>query len=88
MREQCMRSGRSALDCYQVRSSLNRGNQEITEGMSFEDYFRSLKAKLDFITLKVQLDTITHMLEQKRNVNAFNSYHMICNLCGGYHTIY
>ena len=44
------------------------------EGISFEDSLRSLKDKLDYIMLKVQLDTITHILKQKRNVNAFNSY--------------
>ena len=27
-----------------------------------------------------------HEIEQKRNVNAFNSNHMICDLCESYHT--
>ena len=80
-----MRSGRSATNGYQVQSSLNRGNQDVSEGMSFENGLKSLKAKLDVITLKILLDTITHMLEQKRNANVFNSYHVICDLCGGYH---
>ena len=82
---QCWRNGRSAMDGYYVQSSLNKGNQEITEGMSFEDGLRRLKAKLDVITVKVQLDTIMYEIEQKRNINAFNSNHMICNLCGGHH---
>ena len=73
------------MDDHQVQSSLNRGNQEIIKGMSFEDGLRSLKTKCDVITLKVQLNTITNMLEQKRNANAVNSYHVICDLCGGYH---
>ena len=34
------------------------------------------------------MDTIMNMLEQKRNINAFNSYYLICDLCGGYHTIH
>mgnify|MGYP004709237509 CR=1 FL=1 len=77
---QCLRSGRLAMDGYQVQSSFNRGNQEITEGMSFEDGLRCLKAKFD-----VMMDTIMHEIEQGRNVNDFNSYHVICDLCGGYH---
>ena len=80
-----MREESLAIDCYQVQSSLNRGNQEITEGMLFEGALRSLKAKLDVITLKVQLDTIMHGTEQKRDVNAFNPNHIICDLCGDYH---
>ena len=54
------------------------------EGISFEDSLRSLKDKLDYIMLKVQLDTIM----QKRNVNAFNSNHIIYDLCRGYHVTY
>ena len=88
MGEQCLRSGRSTINCYHGQSSLNRGNQEITEGISFENGLKSIKAKLDVITLKIQLDTITNMLEQKRNDNAFNSYHVIYDLCRGYHTTY
>ena len=53
--------------------------------MSFENGLRCLKNKFDVITLQVQIDTIMHEIEQKRNVNTFNSYHMICDLCGGYH---
>ena len=64
---------------------MNRGNQEITVGMLFENDIRGWNVKLYFIMLKVQLNTIRHMLEQKRNVNAFNSYHVICELCGDYH---
>ena len=48
--------------------------------MSFEDNLRNVKAKLDFITLKVQLDTIMNILEQKRNVNAHNFNHVIYDL--------
>ena len=59
---QCMRSERLAMDGYYVQNSLNRGNQEITEGMSFEDGLKSLKAKLDGIMLK-QMDTIMHEIE-------------------------
>ena len=72
--DQGLREERLAMDCYHVQNFMDRGNQEITEGMSFENGFRNLKAKLDYIMLKVQLDTITHILKQKRNVNAFNSY--------------
>ena len=48
---------------------MARGNHEITEGMSLEDSLRCLKAKLHVTMLKVKLDTITNMLEQKRNAN-------------------
>ena len=85
MGEQYLRSERSATDGYYVQSSFNRSNQEITEGMSFADGLRSLKAKLDIITLQIQMDTIMHEIEQRRNANIFNSYHIICDLCGGYH---
>ena len=71
--------------CYHVQSFLNRAYQKITEGMSFEDGLRSLKTKLYYITLKVQLDTIKNMFEQTRNVNTFNSNHMICDLCENYY---
>ena len=64
MSGQYLRNRRLAMDCYQVQSSLNRGHQDMFESVSFEDSLRCLKAKLDFITLKVQLDTITNMLEQ------------------------
>ena len=84
--KQCMKSGSSVMNGYYMQSSMDKGNQEITENMLFDDGLRCLKAKCDFITLKVQLNTITNMLEQKRNFNAFNSYHEICDLCGGYHT--
>mgnify|MGYP004711853839 CR=1 FL=1 len=67
-----------------MQNSLNRGNQEIVEGMSFEDDL-SLLTKLDVITLQVQLDTIMLEIEQKRNVNA---NYMICNLYRGYHVIH
>ena len=60
------------MDGYYVQSSLNRGNQEITEGMSFENGLRCLKAKLDIIMLQIQMDTIMHEIEQRRNANAFN----------------
>ena len=80
-----MREDSLAIDSYQVQSFWNRGNKEITEGMLFEGGLRSLKAKLDVITLKVQLDTIMHEIEQKRNVNTFNYNHMICDLCKGCH---
>ena len=53
MRRQCLKSGRSAMDGYHMQSSMNRGNQEITEGVSFEDSLRCLKAKFDVIMLKV-----------------------------------
>ena len=33
--------------------------------MSFENGIRSTKVKLDYKTLKVQLDTIIHIIEQK-----------------------
>ena len=49
------------MDSYHVQNSVDRGNQEITKGMSFEDGLRSLKAKFDYITL----DTIMHEIEQK-----------------------
>ena len=62
------------MNCYQLQNSLDRGNQDVSEDISFEDGLRSLKIKLHVITLKVQLDTITNMLEQKRNVNTFYSY--------------
>ena len=32
---------------------MNRGNQEVSESMSFENGLRSLKVKIDYITLKV-----------------------------------
>ena len=86
MEEQCMRSGRSATNCYHVQSSMNRGNQDVSESMSFENSLKSLKAKFDFITSKVQLDTIMHEIEESKNINVFNSNNMICDLCGGYHT--
>ena len=60
-------------------------NQRMFDGMSFENGLRNLKVKLDFVTLKVQLDTILHILEWKRNVNTFNYNHVICDLCRGYH---
>ena len=85
---QCLCSGSSAMDGYQVQNSLNRCNQDVPEYTSSKDGLRRLKAKLDVITLKVQLDTIMHDIEQKRNVNVFNSNHMICDLCGGYHAIH
>ena len=31
------------------------------------------------------MNTFIHEIERKRHVNAFNSYHMICDLCGCYH---
>ena len=37
---------------------MDRGDQEIIEGISFDDGLRCLKAKWDFITLKVQLYTL------------------------------
>ena len=83
-----MRNGSSAIDSYHMRSSMNRGNRESITNMSFEDRLRSLKPKFDYIMLKTQLDTIMHILEQKKNVNAFNSNHVIYNLCKSYHTIY
>ena len=73
-----------ALD-YNFQNYNYRDNQRGYEGMSLEDGLRSLKVKLDFITLKIQLDTITNMFECKRNVNPFNSNHMSCDLCEGYH---
>ena len=50
---QCIRSGRSTMDCFQVRSSMNRGNQEMSKDISFENGLRNLRVKLDYITLKV-----------------------------------
>ena len=82
---QSLRNEGLAMDGCLVQSSFNRGNQEITEGMSFEDGLRCLKAKFDVMMLQVQMDTIMHEIEQGRNVNAFNSYHVICDLCGDYH---
>ena len=69
MRRPCMREERSTMDGYYVQSSLNQGNQKITEGMSFEDGLKCLRAKLDVITLQIQMDTIMHEIEQTRNVN-------------------
>ena len=83
--KQCMRSGSLAMNGYYVQSSIDRSNQEFNENMSFEDGLRSLKVKLDVIALNVQIDIITNMFEQKRNVNTFNCYHVICYLCGVYH---
>ena len=60
------------MDSYNVQSSMNRGNKEITESMSFENGLRKLKAKLDVIMLKVQLGTIVHEIEQMRNVMPLN----------------
>nr|XP_027085682.1 uncharacterized protein LOC113707618 [Coffea arabica]XP_027085771.1 uncharacterized protein LOC113707684 [Coffea arabica] len=73
------------MDGYQVPSFFNKGNQEFTECMSFKDGLRCLKAKFDVMMLQVQMDTIMHEIEQGSNVNIFNSYHVICDLCGGYH---
>ena len=57
----------------------NRDNQERSVCMYENDGFSILNA---------QLDMMTSMLEQKRNDNAFNSNHVICDLCGGYHATY
>ena len=58
-----MSEGRLAKDSYYVQSSLNRGNQEINESMSFEDGLWCLKTKLDIIMLQVQLNTIMYEIE-------------------------
>ena len=60
----------------------------MAKGMSFDNSLRCLKAKFDYITLKVQLDTVTNMVEQKQNVNTFNFNYVICDLFEGYHAIY
>ena len=60
MSGQYLRSGRSTMDGYHIQSFLDRGNQEITRGMSFEDGFRCFKNKFDIIMLKVQMDTFMH----------------------------
>ena len=39
---QHMKNGRSAIDGYYMQSSMNRGDQEITKGMSFEDGLKCL----------------------------------------------
>lgn len=48
---------------YKFQNYNYGGNQRMSEGMSFENDLKSLNAKLDFIILTVQLDTITNMLE-------------------------
>ena len=80
-----LREGSSAID-YTFQNYNYGGNQCMSDGMSFENSLTNLKAKCDFIALKVQLDDTTNMFEQKRNANVFNSNHIICDLCGGYHT--
>ena len=50
--------------------------------MSFEDDIDVLNAKLD------HLDNMIHVIQQNKNAYAFNSNHMICDLCGGYHATY
>ena len=50
--------------------------------MSFENDIGALNAKLN------HLNSMMHVIEQNKNVNAFNSNHIICDLCGGYHATY
>ena len=57
----------------------NRGNQGRPAGMYENDGISALNA---------QLDMLTYILEQKRNVNAFKSNHVICDLRGVYHATY
>ena len=62
---QCMRSESSVANSYYMQSSKHRGNQEIIEGMSFDNGLRCLKVKFDVIMLKVQLDTIMHEISKR-----------------------
>ena len=43
---------------------------------------------MGFYNIKSSIVHITNVLEQKRNFNAFNSYHEICDLCGDDHATY
>lgn len=38
--------------------------------------------------INARMDNLMHLIEQNRNVIAYNSNHMICDLCKRYHTTY
>ena len=52
------------------------GNQRMPTGISFENCVQISNAKLDHLMLHAKLDDLMHLIEQKRNVNAFNSNHL------------
>ena len=66
--DKILREGNLTMD-YNFQNYNYGGNQRMSEGMTFENNLRSLKAKL----------------ERKRNVNVFNSNNVICDLCRGYY---
>lgn len=86
--DQGLREGSLAMDPYNFQGYNYGGNQRMFEGMSFDDCTRNINAKLDYVTLNVQMDTITNLFEQKGNANAFNSNYVVCDLCGSNHATY
>ena len=67
------------FDCF-----YTRGNKGRPKSIYVNDGISTLNA----LFFNAQLDTLTSMVEQKINVNTFNSNHMIYDLCGGYHATY